>query len=56
MFRGSTKTELEVGYLRSGRIFRSRKRRNTIGGRQNPSLFEESEYKVDSRLNIGSCN
>ena len=48
MFPGSTKHELEVGFLRSGRIFRSGKRRKTVGDRRNPSLFEESEYKVES--------
>ena len=33
MFPGSTEPELEAGFLRSGRRFRSGKRRNTVGGR-----------------------
>ena len=33
MFPGSTEPELEVGFLRSGRRFRSKKRRKKIGGR-----------------------
>ena len=42
MFPKSTKPELEYGFLRSGRRFRSGKRRKT-----SPSLFGESEYKVE---------
>ena len=46
MFPRSIEPELKVGFLRSGRRLRSGKRRKIVGGRQNPSLFEESEYKV----------
>ena len=56
MFPGSTKPELEVVFLRSGRRFRSGKRRKTLGGRRTPSLFEESEYEFESRLDKGSYN
>ena len=56
MFPGSTEPELEVGILRSGRKFMQRKRRKAIGGRKTPSLIEESEYKVESRLDERYCN
>ena len=56
MFLGSTKLELELGILRSGRRFRSGKRRKTLGGIWTPSMFEESEYEVELRLDEGSCN
>ena len=46
MFPGITEHELEFGILRSGRIFRSGKRRKTENGRRNPSLFEESEKEL----------
>ena len=45
MFPRSTEPELEARFLRSGRRFRSRKRRKT-----SPSLFRESDYEVESRL------
>ena len=51
MFLGSTKPELEAGFLRSGRRFRFRKRRKT-----SPSLFRECDYKVESWLDEGSCD
>ena len=50
MFPRSTEPELEVGFLKSGRRFRSGKRRKTEGGGQTPSLFEASEYEVELRL------
>ena len=56
MFPGSSEPELEYGFLRSGRRFKSGKRRKIVGRRQTPCLFEESEYEVESRLNEGSCN
>ena len=56
MFPGSTEPKIKYGFLRSGRRFRSRKRRKTVGGRQTPSLFEESEYEVESWLEEGSCD
>ena len=46
MFPGGTKPELEARFLRSGRIFRSGKRRNTKEGRQNPILFDKSEHEL----------
>ena len=56
MFPGSTEPELEAGFLDTGRRFKSGKRRNTVGGRWTLSLFEESEYKVQSQLDEGSCD
>ena len=45
MFLGSTKPELEDGFLRSGRRFRSGKRRKTLGGRHNPIFFKKESMK-----------
>ena len=56
MFPGSTEPELEAGFLKSGRRFHSGKRRKIVGGRRTPSLFEESEYEVESWLEEGYCN
>ena len=56
MFPGSTEPELEVRVLRSGRIFRSGKRRKTERGRQNPILFEGSEHELRSCEDEGSCD
>ena len=56
MFPGNTEPELEAGILRSGRIFRSGKRRKTENRRRNPSLFEESENELRSYEDEGSCD
>ena len=56
MFPGSTKAELEARFLRSGRRFKSGKRRKTERGQQNPSLFEESEHELRSQEDEGSCD
>ena len=56
MFPRIRQPELEVGFLRSGRRFRLQKRRNTERGRQNPSLFEESEHKIWSHKDEGYCD
>ena len=56
MFLGSTQHELEARVLRSGRRFRSEKRRKTEEGRQNPSLFEESEHDIFSYLDKRYCD
>ena len=56
MFLGSTKPKLEARFVRSGRIFWAGKRRKTIGGRHNHSMFKESEYKFGSCLDEGSCD
>ena len=56
MFPRSTEPELEAIFLRSGRRFRSRKRIKTKEGSRSPSLFEASEYKVESWLEKGSCD
>ena len=54
MFLVGTKPELEAGFLRSGRRFRSGKWRKIVGGRWTPSLFEESEYEYETWLDEGS--
>ena len=56
MFPGRTEPELEVGVLRSGRIFISGKRRKTKRGRWNPSLLEEREHELRSCEDEGSCD
>ena len=56
MFQKSTEPELEVQFLRSGRRFKPRKRSQTVGGRQTPIHFEESEYEAKSWLDEGSCD
>ena len=48
MFSGSTEPKIEAGFLRSGRRFRSGKRRKILEGRQNPNLFREREYEFES--------
>ena len=55
MFRGSTEPEIEVGFLRSGRRYRSRKRRKIEEGRRAASLFEASEQELSSQEDEGSC-
>ena len=50
MFPRGTKPELEATFLRSGRRFRLGKRRKIVGGRWNPSKFEESECEVESHI------
>ena len=56
MLFGRTEPEVEVGFLRSGRRFRSGKRRKTKRGRWNPSLLEEREHELRSCEDEGSCN
>ena len=56
MFPGSTEPELEAGFLRSGRRFRSGKRGKIEEGRRDPSLFEASEHKLWSQEDEGSCD
>ena len=46
MFPRDSGTELEAGYLRSGRIFRSGKRRKTITGRGSCSTNRGAYYKI----------
>ena len=46
MFLGSTEPELEAGMLRSGRRFKSEKRRKTEEVQKTPNLFEESEHEL----------
>ena len=56
MFQGSSEDELDTGFLRSRRRFRSGKRRKVAGGRRAYSLPREGEYGWESHLNEGSCN
>ena len=56
MFPGRIELELEVGFLRSGRRFRSGKRRKIKRGQWNPSLFEGSKHKLRSCKDEGYCN
>ena len=46
MFPGCIELELEARLLRSGKRFRSVKRKKIEEGRQNPSLFKESENEL----------
>ena len=56
MFPRDSGDELEAGYLRSGRRFRSGKRRNTITGRGSCSTTGGEEYELASHLKKGSCD
>ena len=56
MFLGSTKPEQEVGFIKSGGKFISRKRRKTENGQPAPSLFEESEHELQSQVDKCSCD
>ena len=56
MFPGRIEPELGDGVLRSGRRFRSGKRRKTKRGRWNPSLFEGSKHELQSCEDKGSCD
>ena len=57
MFPGSSEDELDTGFLRSGRRFRSGKRRKVTGGRRRAySLPREGEYGCESHLDEGSCD
>ena len=46
MFPGSTEFELETGFLRTGRRFRSRKRIKIEEGLRTLILFKESEHEL----------
>ena len=54
MFPRNSKDELDTGFLRSGRRFRSGKRRKVAGGRRAYSLPREGEYGCESHLDEGS--
>ena len=56
MFSGSSEDKLDTGFLRSGRRFRSGKKRKVAGGRRASSLPREGEYGCESHLDKGSCN
>ena len=46
MFLGISEDELDTGFLRSGRRFRSGKRRKVVGGRRDYSLPREMNMDV----------
>ena len=56
MFQGSSEDELDTIFLRSGRRFRSGKRRKVEEGRRAYILPREGEYGCDSHLDEGSCD
>ena len=56
MFLLSIEPEIESGFLRSGRRFRSGKRRKTEEGRRAPILFEESDHELRSQVYEGYSN
>ena len=56
MFHGDSRTELEIGCLGSGRIFRSGKRRKTVMGRGSCSATRGVYYDLVSHVDEGSCD
>ena len=56
MFPGDSETRIEGGRLRSGRIFRSRKRRRTTTGRGSWSMTELVDYDLASHFDEGFCD
>ena len=54
MLPRSSEEELDTGFLRSGRRFRSGKRRKVAGGRRAYSIPREGEYGCESHLEEGS--
>ena len=56
MVPGDNITELQDSYLRSGRIFRSGKRRKTITGRGSCSTTRGWDYELASHSDEGSCD
>ena len=57
MFPGDSGTELDVGFLRSGRIFHSRKRRKTLTGRGSfNTTKEEEDYELALYFDEVSCS
>ena len=56
MFSSNSETELEGGRLRSGKIFRSRKRSSTATRRGSCSVTRGEDYELVSHLDGGSCD
>ena len=56
MFPRDTGTEIQVGYLRSGRRFRLGKRREIVIGRGSCSTTRGGDYKLALHSNEGSCD
>ena len=56
MFPINSETKQEGGYLRSGRIFQSRKRIRTTPRRASCSATEERDYELVLHLNGESCD
>ena len=56
MFPGDSETELESGSLRSGRRFRSRKRRSTVTIRGSHGMTGVEDYDLALHFDKGSCD
>ena len=56
MFPVDRRTKLEGGYLRSGRIFRLRKRRKNMTRRGSCSTTRGEDYKSTLHFDEGSCD
>ena len=56
MFPRDSRTEIEVGYLRSGRKFRVGKRRKNATGRGSCNTTRGGDYELTSHLDEGSCD
>ena len=56
MFLGDSGTKLEAGYLRSERIFMSRKRRKTLVGKGSCSTTRGEYYMLMPHLDGGYCD
>ena len=57
MFPGDSGVELKASYLRSGRIFRSGKRRRRIViGRGSCSMIGGEDYEIVSHVDKSSCD
>ena len=56
MFPNDSGTQQKDGYLRSGRKFRSGKRRNTLKGRGSCSMNKGEYCDLASHVDGGSCN
>ena len=55
MFPRDRRTELEVGYLRSGRIFRSGKRRKVVTQRGSCSMNRGEGYNISLHVDEVPC-
>ena len=56
MFPGDIGNEVEASYLKSGRRFRSGKRRKNFTGRESCSTTRIGDYELASHSDEGSCD